>query len=364
MRCPKDFQEASNEMISANASPTVERLNNGAPILTKIETHPWESRVTFNPACALVQGELAPILDDLPVGESVRNELRSHRALVFLLYRAQGSPVASYDHTRSSIGLAVLSPELKLLVRLDHPVLLPEESYDNLGVEDARIMKVGNRHVMTYTAYATGPDRNRVRIGVASTTNFVNWEKEGLLEADFNRIDNKNGMLFEPVQGQPMRMLHRPMEGKDGMMIHWAQAPSVAGPWRDRGVLLRPIPDPEFKDVWIGGGAPPLALPGGRYLELYHIGKRRADGSREYDLGIALIDPGAPDPVVRRHEPLLRPETRAETQGDASLGVNNVVFICGAYFWGEYLYFPYAGADTCVLGGRIRKADLDRFFGG
>jgi predicted GH43/DUF377 family glycosyl hydrolase len=353
-------------MTSMYAAPAVERLNGGAPILTRMQTHPWENRVTFNPACALVTGEdqLVPILNGLPLGESVREKLRSHAALVFLLYRAQGSPTESYDHTRSSIGLAVLSPELTLLARLDRPVILPDESYDNLGVEDARIMKVGDRHVMTYTAYATGPDRNRVRIGVASTTNFVNWEKQGLLEADFNRIDNKNGMLFEPVQGQLMRMLHRPMEGKDPMMIHWAQAPSVAGPWRDRGVLMRPIPDPEFKDVWIGGGAPPLALPGGRYLELYHIGKRRADGTREYDLGIALIDPGAPDPVIRRHEPLLRPETRAETQGDASLGVNNVVFICGAYFWGEYLYFPYAGADTCVLGGRIRKADLDRFFGG
>jgi predicted GH43/DUF377 family glycosyl hydrolase len=58
---------------------------------------------------------------------------------------------------------------------------------------------------------------------------------------------------------------------------------------------------------------------------------------------------------------LLRPATEAETRGDASLGVNNVVFICGAYFWGEHLYFPYAGADTCVLGGRIRRAELELF---
>lgn len=351
--------------MSMSALPVVERLNDGVPVLTRIESHPWENVVTFNPACALVQEEdgLAGIVNDLPVAEGVRQRLRSHRALVFLLYRAQGSPTDSYDHTRSSIGLAILTPDLRLLARLDRPVILPDEAYDNLGVEDARIVRVGNRFVMTYTAYATGPDQNRVRIGTASTTDFVRWKKQGLLEADFNTIDNKNGMLFEPVQGQPMRILHRPMVGRDRMMIHWAEAPSIAGPWRDRGALMRPLPDPAFKDVWIGGGAPPLALPGGRYLELYHIGKRRADGSREYDLGLALIDPLAPNPVVRRHEPLLRPETVAETQGDASLGVNNVVFICGAYFWGEYLYFPYAGADTCVLGARIRRADLAGFLG-
>ncbi|MBP1655397.1 MAG: glycosidase [Bacteroidetes bacterium] len=346
-----------------NAAPAVERLNNGAPIITKIETHAWENRVTFNPACALVQGAegISGILKTLPVEERVREVLRKHQALVFLLYRAQGSPTPSYDHTRSSIGLAVLTPELELLARLDRPVILPDTSYDNLGVEDARIMRVGGSHAMTYTAYATGPDRNIVRIALAWTTNFVTWEKDGLIDAEFNRIDNKNGMLFEPIPGHPMRMLHRPMEGENGMMIHWAEAPSLAGPWRDRGVLMRPLPDPEFKDVWIGGGAPPLALPDGRYLALYHIGKRRVDGTREYDLGIAVIDPDAADPVVRRHEPLMRPETAAETRGDASLGVNNVVFICGAYFWGEHLYFPYAGADTCVLGGRIRKAALELF---
>jgi beta-1,2-mannobiose phosphorylase / 1,2-beta-oligomannan phosphorylase len=346
-----------------SAPPMVERLNNGHPIVAKIDAHPWENRVTFNPACVLVEGadELSGIVNDLPVEEHARRELRAQPALVFLLYRAQGGPAASYDHARSSIGLAVLSPDLKLLARLDHPVILPDEPYDNLGVEDARVMKVGDRYVMTYTAYASGPDRNRVRIGLASTSNFVDWKKEGLLDAGFNTIDNKNGMLFEPVPGQPMRMLHRPMEGKDGMMIHWAEAPSIAGPWKDRGVLMRPIADPGFKDVWVGGGAPPLALPDGRYLELYHIGKRRVDGSREYDLGIALLDPLAPEPVVRRHEPLLRPGTLAETEGGASLGVNNVVFICGAYFWREYLYFPYAGADTCVLGGRIQRADIDRF---
>lgn len=345
------------------APPAVERLNHGHPILTRIESHPWENRVTFNPACALVEGEneLDGILKDLPVDEKVRQGLRAHRALVFLLYRAQGSPTPAYDHTRSSMGLAILTPGLRLLARLDRPVILPDQPHDDLGVEDGRIVKVGDRYLLTYTAYATGRDRNRVRIGLASTADFINWRKEGLLDASFNWIDNKNGMLYEPVPGQRLRMLHRPMEGKDPMMIHWAEADGIAGPWRDRGVLMRPIPDPEFKDVWIGGGAPPIALPGGRYLVLYHIGKRRVDGSREYDLGIALFDPAASDPIVRRHEPLLRPHTPAETQGDASLGVNNVVFICGAYRWEGDLYFPYAGADTCVLGGKISEQDIETF---
>jgi len=341
----------------------VERLHGAAPILTKIESHPWEGRVAFNPACALLTERewIDQLLKALPLDANLREELRRRAALVCLLYRAQGSATSSYDHTRSSVGLAILSPDLEPLARVDHPVILPQEPYENLGVEDPRITRIGDRYVMSYTAYASGPQKNHVRIAIASSTNFMRWTKHGVLDAPFNTLDNKNGMLFEPARSGPLLMLHRPMEGTDAMMIHWAEGDAIQGRWRDRGVLLRPIPDPEFRDVWLGGGAPPLLLEDGRYLVLYHIGKRRADGTREYDLGLALLDPRAREPIVRRLEPLLRPQTTFETVGDAGLGVNNVVFVCGAYFWNGDLYFPYAGADTCVLAARIPRAALETF---
>ena len=156
-------------------------------------------------------------------------------------------------------------------------------------------------------------------------------------------------------------MLHRPMEGDNAMSIHWAESDDVYREWKSRGLLMRPIRNPEFADTWIGGGAPPLKLPDGRFLVLYHIGNRRGDGSREYDLGLAIGDPGSRYFIVKRLEPILRPETPAETVGDPSLGVNNVVFVCGAYFYNGDLYFPYAGADTVVLGARIPKSELDQF---
>jgi predicted GH43/DUF377 family glycosyl hydrolase len=124
---------------------------------------------------------------------------------------------------------------------------------------------------------------------------------------------------------------------------------------------MKPIANPEFIDTWIGGGAPPLAFADGRYLMIYHIGNRKADMTREYDLGLAVIDPSRPEPIVRRDEPFLRPRTAFETTGDAELGVNNVVFICGAYFHGDDLYFPYAGADSVVLGGRIPRKEVLRY---
>lgn len=343
--------------------PEVLRLNDGKAIIEAIASHPWESKVTFNPACALVENraELDSIISRLPFTDDVKRALSAKRALCFLLYRAQGRKTESYDYTRSSIGLAVLSPDLHLLARHTEPVILPDREYDNLGVEDGRITRVGDRYVMMYCAYSSGLPKNRIRIAIASTTDFLHWEKHGLLKGDFNTIDNKNAMLFPGNINGKHFLLHRPMEGADAMSIHWAEADDVFGEWRSRGSLMKPIPNAAFVDTWIGGGAPPLILPDGRVLIIYHIGNRKSDGTREYDLGIAVGDPLRLEFIVKRGEPLLSPQSDAETAGDAELGVNNVVFVCGAYFFYGDLFFPYAGADSVVLAGKISRGEIDHY---
>jgi predicted GH43/DUF377 family glycosyl hydrolase len=343
--------------------PKVLRLNDGKPIIEAIASHPWENKVTFNPACALVENrtELASIIEGLPFTDDVKQTLSRQQALCFLLYRAQGGKTKDCDYTRSSIGLAVLTADLQLLARHTMPVISPDSVYDNLGVEDGRITKVGDKYVMMYCAYSSGQPKNRIRIAIASTTDFLHWEKHGLLHGDFNIIDNKNAMLFPGRVNGKHLLLHRPMEGEDAMSIHWAESDDIFGEWRSRGSLIKPIPNAAFVDTWIGGGAPPLMWPDGRFLIIYHIGNRKADGTREYDLGIAIGDLSRSEFVVKRGEPLLSPQSHAETAGDAELGVNNVVFICGAYFFDGDLFFPYAGADSVVLAGKILKSEIDHY---
>lgn len=343
-----------------NHPPHIERLNNSLPILQKIDDHPWENKVTFNPACTLITSpdELASIIKQLPVDDPTKLLLETQHALCFLFYRAQGTKTTVHDYTCSSLGLAILSPDLKLLYRHNSPVIFPDQPYDNLGVEDARITKVGEKYIMLYTAYGKGTPENIIRIAVASSINLVHWEKHGLLNGELNSIHNKNAMLFEKQVDGKYVILHRPMQGENAMAIHWATAKSIFGEWTSQGLLMKPIPNPNFVDTWIGGGAPPLHLSGSSYLILYHIGNRKKDGSREYNLGIAIADFSSKEIIHNRYEPLLRPESPAETAGDAELGVNNVVFVCGAYFYEGDLYFPYAGADSVVLGGRISKEEL------
>ncbi len=346
-------------------APNVIRLNNGEPIIASVASHPWENKVTFNPACTLISDNntLAALIPQLPFDIATKRMLAGHTALCFLLYRAQGKATASFDYTRSSIGLAILTPDLKLLARHTEPVVLPDADFDNLGVEDPRITKMGDTFVMVYTAYGSSPSGNRIRIALATSTDLVHWEKHGIVRGDFNEIDNKNAMLLPGHINGKLLMFHRPMAGQDPMAVHWAEGEGLFGIWKSRGVLMKPKPDPEFTDTWIGGGAPPLCFGANQYLVLYHIGNRKKDSTREYDLGIAVMSFLRGELVIRKEELLLKPSTAAETSGDADLGVNNVVFICGAYMHEEDLYFPYAGADSVVLGGKIEGAELKRWTG-
>jgi beta-1,2-mannobiose phosphorylase / 1,2-beta-oligomannan phosphorylase len=353
-------------MIGSRKLPVVHRLRKSQPILRREENHPWENKVVFNPAAVLVEDRetLDRIIAALPFDNAVRKQLAAQQSLTFLLYRAQGMPTTSYDHSRSSLGLAVLTPKLELLARHSEPILLPNSSYDDLGVEDPRVTRIGQKFYMCYCGYNSGADKKRMRIALASSVDLVHWEKHGLLRGAFNLIDNKNGMLFPQKVGGKYLLFHRPMEGKDAFSIHLAEADDLLGEWTSRGVVMKPLPNPEFKETRVGGGAPPIPLPDGRFLVIYHIGNRRMNGEAEYRLGIAVADPSKPEFFVKRDEPLLRPQTPAETKGDADLGVNNVVFICAAYFYEGDLYIPYAGADSVVLAGRIEGAELEEYFGG
>lgn len=345
--------------------PPIERLHGGTPILQAIATHPWENRVTFNPACACIAdpAKLQAIAATLPIDDATRRRIAGLPAVVALLYRAQGTPTTQYDYSRSSMGLAILTPELELLARLPDPVIVPDQEFENLGVEDGRITPWEGEHVLCYTGYSSSSEGNRVRIAFATTTDFSHWKKLGLLIGDPNLVDNKNAMLFEERVNGKLTILHRPMTGRDAMAIHWAQSNSLLSTWKTNGLLMSPLPNPEFTDTWIGGGSPPLRLDDSLFLMPYHIGNRRANGTREYDLGLALADFSHPDIIVKRSEPLLRPEIPAELAGDPLLGVSNVAFLCGSYFHNGDLYFPYAGADSVVLGAKISGTDLRAWIG-
>lgn len=336
------------------------RLHDGRPVLEANPAHKWERRVVLNPAAALIDDpdELEALFKSWSLTEEQRSELRQAGGACVLLYRAQGDVDPLTNLATSSIGMAVCTPRMELVHRRSNPVLEPNEGFHNLGVEDPRCTKVGDTYFLHYTGYysiGTGDQTRsgRTHVCLATSTDFVHWDLHGPVPGDINDVANKNAVLFPKQSGGKWFMMHRPMEGPDSMVIHLAVSDSAYGPWKTSGVMMRSYTYSEFTHTWIGAGGPPIALGGSRYLIIYNIGHRTAEGAREYDLAAALLDLGK-EPVVRaRIEPLMRPERSTEKIGDPDVGVDNVLFSCANYSWKDQLIIPYAGADSRICGATV-----------
>ncbi len=358
-----------SEERSIEAPPPVSphRMHGGRPVLEPHASHAWESGVVLNPAAVLLEdGRMLRRLARLwGLSDAEIARLEDAGGACVMLYRAQGEVDRSLRHAPSSIGLAILTPDLELVKRHPAPVLRPDARFQNLGVEDPRCTRVGDAFYLYYTGYGRRhAGSGRPAICLATTKDFLGWTLAGPMNGDVNRFPSKNAALLpEPVDGKWL-LLHRPMEGPDAMTIHFAESDAPDGPWHSRGRLMESHPYREFATSWIGAGGPPIALGGGRFLMIYHQGHFTQDRRREYDLAAALLDFSFEDPVRARIEPLMRPEIDQELAGDPNLGVDNVLFTCANYVKSsattehDDIIIPYGGADSRIFGASISKTGL------
>jgi len=295
-----------------------------------------------------------PILEprpDVPWEKSaVLNAAAIHDGKLFhLFYRAVAhNPGAS---NRSCIGHA-WSRDGVHFERADEPILRNNTRPDNrIGVEDPRIVKLGNRYYLTYVCWG-GKETN---VAVAVSPDLKRWRDKGIIFRHSQFGDNKNATLFpEKIDGQ-YALIHRPMGfhwGRDTEPLDmWLSLSPDLKNWTSHRRLLRArrgeIPWEYNK---IGLGAPPFKTDKG-WLMVYH----GVDRKSVYRIGLVLLDYKDPSLVLKRtEEPILEPEADWEISGD----VNNVVFTCGAVLLGTQLWVYYGGADT-RLG--LAKGDVKSF---
>lgn len=133
----------------------------------------WQAKDVFNPA-AWTNGET-----------------------VFLLYRAEDRKgLAGRDFT-SRIGLA-RSKDGLTFERHPRPVMEASEPYEMPGgCEDPRLVRIGGRFYLTYTAY----DGTKARLCMAVGDSLQEWEKWGPLlpERDWTK---SGAMLDRPIDGR------------------------------------------------------------------------------------------------------------------------------------------------------------------
>ena len=277
----------------------------GNPVITPDDGRGWEVGGTFNPGAAAADG------------------------VIHLLYRAvDGHGTSRLGYARSYDGGGISGRSVA-------PVLEPSANWEEFGCEDPRITRLNGGFYVTYTAYSQrGP-----RIALASTEDFSNFKKHGIVGPDVN---DKDCVLFpEAIHGK-VALLHR-LDGK--IEIAYFESLEALENSQDywnsylRNLeefeVIRPRFHWEIRKV--GAGTPPIKTAEG-WLVIYH----GVSAERVYRAGALLLDLDNPRRVIARtREPILEPEADFERLGV----VPDVVFPNGAVVHQGELFVYYGGAD-------------------
>lgn len=236
-----------------------------------------------------------------------------------------------------------------MLFRSSDPVLAPSAEWEEFGCEDPRVTNFAGTFYITYTAYS----RRGPRIALASTKDFLNFKKHGLIGPNCN---DKDCVIFpERIHGR-ITMLHR-LESKV-QIAYFDSFESLFDSENFWNEYLKHFDDYEVirsRFPWearkVGVGTPPLKTDHG-WLVIYH----GVSLEQIYRAGAVLLELDNPSKIVARtSEPILEPETDFEKHGV----VPNVVFPDGAVLRNGRLIVYYGGADKVCC---VANAPLEEFF--
>ncbi len=323
-------QEVMPEQLPRPAEAEAGKLSrfSGNPILKAIAEHPWESKYVFNPGAIRLDGK------------------------VYILYRACG------EDEVSRIGLAISPDALHVEERLDSPIFEPEEEWEKKGCEDPRLVLMGERIYMLYTAYSSVAAQ--IALASIDVEDFLNrrwqrWRKHGLMFAGF---EDKDATLFPQMFNGRYVMYHRI---EPSIWISSSEYLDCPWPREDHRILVGPGAGMSWDGFKIGGGSQPIKTKHG-WLLIYH----GVDHSWVYRLGVLLV--GLDDPgrlLYRSPNPVLEPEESYEV-GEEGSYVPNVVFTCSALPSvdkevleddDEVLVY-YGAADTAACVATAKVSDL------
>jgi beta-1,2-mannobiose phosphorylase / 1,2-beta-oligomannan phosphorylase len=226
----------------------------------------------------------------------------------------------------------------------EKPTVFPKKDYENFGLEDPRISKIGEKY---YICHKVVSDKG-VCTGLMTTSDFKSFERKGIIFCPENidvvmfpeKIDGRFYALTRPV---PMLI------GPRGVWI--ASSPDTIN-WGCHKPLILPR-EGKFDSGKTGGSCVPIKTEKG-WLEIYH----GSDEDNKYSLAAALLDLKDPSKIIARSkEPLMHPEADYEVKGF----YGNVVFSCGAITKnnGEIIIY-YGASDELTAAARTT---IDKIMG-
>jgi len=251
-----------------------------------------------------------------------------------MLYRAQDA------RGTSRLGYAESSDGTRF-TRYSSPVLSPEAPYEeDGGVEDPRLVQIGNTFYLTYTGY----NKKDAQLCLAESKDLIHWERLGVIlpayRGKWNRGWTKSGAIISEKMAEKywMYWLGTAEDKTDQTGI--SSSPDLLHWTEEMNTPVLPRRAGKFDSRVVEPGPPPILTSEG--IVLIYNG---ADDHLIYRTGIAIFDRHDPRKLIyRSDEPVFQPERDWEKSGQ----VPNVVFVEGvANRGGEWLFY-YGGADKFV----------------
>jgi predicted GH43/DUF377 family glycosyl hydrolase len=276
----------------------------------------------------------------------------------------------------SVIGLAKSENGINDWIIADKPTLVPctlddvfalgtdiEKLIENEagGVEDPRISKIDETYFITYSAYH-GSEKDRVRVSIASTTDFKTFTRHGpVLDTDM-----RNMVIFPEKVNDRYYALMRPNDdpGKEhtgGIFKEIRLAIATDLNTNDWKVIEIPVMKQEggpsaFSDK-IGPGATPIKTKHG-WINIFHGVRSTMDGN-PYVLGVAQHELEDPSKVKVSNIPILFPSAAdCGVKADDYIHVPNVVFTCGASRREDGTIYIYYGGNDTVMNVAFTHEDI------
>lgn len=276
---------------------------------------------------------------------------------IHMVYRA----VANNDV--SSLGYCLMSDPLTVKKRLKQPLLSGMGQQEKMGLEDPRIVRIGEHFFLSYTAF----DGNNALGSLFLSKDLQHFDRAGIVVPEVHigvdtsenqnlKLWDKNLVFFPRKINGDFYFFHRI---KPSILLTSAKNLSDLTPlfWQD--FLVRKDEctlNFHFQFInpnYVGAGCPPLETELG-WVFIFHAAYE-SQGQITYQIHVALLDLDDPLKVIAQLPyPILEPIMDYERFGN----VPDVVFPTACLVQNEQLYLYYGAADTCIACAVIAIADL------
>lgn len=292
------------------------------------------------------------IVDEIPASNLNTKDPRKYQLEKY-------SPVKVYGLTSFSWILPVeLAPDGNEVIKVHYDKILgPEQNFQEYGVEDARITKIGGKYYMTTCSVSS----ERHCTTLYSSNDGLRYDLEGIIMDHQNKdmvlfprkIDGKYYAMTRPLGSlyfnTPQNSIYNP-----GPSINLAVSPDLLH-WKPLDKPFIRAKKDSLISMKLGGGAPPFETDEG-WLILFH-GVEKQGSVGIYRTFGALLDKDNPQKIkyIDENQPILESKPKLVQDIKDKIYLKNVVFTSGVLEHNDSFIVASGELDLCCRLTYIKK---------